>query len=59
MKTLTTAFVLLALCVGAVAQTYKPGAKPADFTLQDEKGAKVSLSSLKGKTVVLNFYASW
>jgi peroxiredoxin Q/BCP len=27
-----------------------------DFTLQDDRGQEVSLSSLRGKTVVLWFY---
>jgi thiol-disulfide isomerase/thioredoxin len=31
----------------------------ADFTLTDVDGNKVSLSSLKGKTVVLDFWATW
>ncbi len=31
----------------------------ADFTLQDTSGAKVQLSSLKGKVVLLNFWATW
>lgn len=53
------AMALLLVTASANAQTYKMGAKPADFTVPDDKGKKVSLSSLKGKTIVLNFYASW
>jgi Peroxiredoxin len=30
-----------------------------DFTVVDTKGSKVKLSDLKGKPVVLNFWASW
>lgn len=30
-----------------------------DFTVLDENGNEVTLSSLKGKPVVLNFWASW
>jgi cytochrome c biogenesis protein CcmG/thiol:disulfide interchange protein DsbE len=34
--------------------------KPApDFTLEDLEGRKVSLSSYKGKAVLLNFWATW
>ncbi|HLK59204.1 MAG TPA: redoxin domain-containing protein [Chthonomonadaceae bacterium] len=34
--------------------------KPAkDFTLQDRDGKEVSLASLKGKIVVVDFWASW
>ena len=34
--------------------------KPApDFTLHDLDGAEVSLASLRGKPVVLNFWATW
>jgi thiol-disulfide isomerase/thioredoxin len=31
----------------------------ADFTLQDFKGKKWTLSSLRGKVVVVNFWATW
>ena len=31
----------------------------ADFTLTDLKGKKVTLSALKGKIVVVNFWATW
>jgi len=34
-------------------------AKAPDFTLKDVQGSNVSLSSLKGKVVLLNFWASW
>ncbi len=30
-----------------------------DFTLQDTKGNKVTLSSLRGKVVLVNFWATW
>jgi cytochrome c biogenesis protein CcmG/thiol:disulfide interchange protein DsbE len=34
--------------------------KPApDFTLEDTSGKKVSLSSYKGKAVLINFWATW
>jgi thiol-disulfide isomerase/thioredoxin len=33
--------------------------KMAEFTLLDEQGKPVTLKSLKGKTVILDFWASW
>lgn len=50
---------------GAVAGTMAPAcdvdARPADFdfTLQDMNGDDVSFSELKGKVVLLNFWATW
>lgn len=35
------------------------GKRAPDFTLQDLKGNQVSLSALKGKPIVLNFWATW
>lgn len=35
------------------------GKHAPDFTLRDLKGNQVSLSALKGKPVVLNFWATW
>lgn len=38
----------------------EPADRPAsDFTLKDLSGRKVRLSQLRGKTVFLNFWASW
>lgn len=41
-----------------------PGGEPTDiesydFTLQDAAGTSISLSSYKGKTVILNFFGTW
>lgn len=36
-----------------------PGDKAYDFALLDKEGNEIRLSSLKGKTVFLNFWASW
>ncbi|MBI5056623.1 MAG: TlpA family protein disulfide reductase [Nitrospirae bacterium] len=35
------------------------GEKAPDFTLKDMSGKSVTLSSFKGKLVVLNFWATW
>ncbi len=44
----------------ADAAACMPNAKPAtDFTLPSLDGKKVSLSSFKGKVVLLNFWATW
>lgn len=44
------------LAPGAIAQV--GGAAP-DFTLKTPSGAAVSLSDLRGRPTVLNFFASW
>ena len=35
------------------------GTETPDFTMTDLKGNKITLSSLKGRRVVLNFWATW
>lgn len=42
-----------------VAATPVQGQSAPDFTLTDMQGAKVSLSGLRGKVVILNFWATW
>lgn len=41
------------------AKSIQPGLPAPDFTLQDIKGQPLTLSSLKGKYVVLDFWGSW
>ena len=41
------------------AELVKEGCVAPDFTLKNLKGEEVSLSSLKGKVVVLDFWGSW
>lgn len=56
-KTVLAAAILLGFLVScATSQSVK---KAPDFTLFDLEGKKISLSSYKGKVVVLNFWASW
>lgn len=41
------------------SEIFKVGQQAPAFELTDLKGAKVSLESLKGKRVLLNFWATW
>jgi peroxiredoxin len=59
-------FILLAHQNACYAEGFDPllfdssiGAKAPDFTLKDISGKEVSLSSFKGKPVLLNFWATW
>ncbi len=42
-----------------VASKVKPGMEAPDFTLKDATGRSWSLRSLRGKPVLLNFWATW
>lgn len=42
-----------------VIRPFAKGSPAPDFTLNDTKGAPFSLSSLKGKYVLIDFWASW
>jgi len=50
-----------AICVAAGAELQSAaGRRPApNFSLTDDKDAKISLSDLKGKVVLVNFWATW
>jgi thiol-disulfide isomerase/thioredoxin len=43
----------------AVAPGAEVGRSAPDFTLTDMQGQQVTLSELKGKVVILNFWATW
>ena len=51
---LSLVFFLLGMAGFAVALDV--GQKAPDFELESTKGGKLSLSSLKGKNVLINFY---
>ena len=65
-KALISLFLVAALCLSVSAMGEKPptaktSATPYanDFTLKDLNGAAHSLSDYKGKSVFLNFWATW
>lgn len=45
--------------VQAAVKTLKERKPAADFTLPDADGASVHLAALKGRVVLLNFWATW
>ena len=51
-------FVVLAAAACIRLESHDPRPAPA-FELPDLAGGKVSLESLKGKVVVLDFWATW
>ncbi len=57
---LLTAFLFVVFATGCTSGTPPPkiGTVAPDFTVQDQD-RKVTLSQLRGKVVVLNFWASW
>jgi peroxiredoxin len=52
-------FVSVILISMTVAAQPKIGEQSPEITLKDVKGNQVSLSSLKGKVVLIDFWASW
>jgi DsbE subfamily thiol:disulfide oxidoreductase len=63
---LTGFFLFLSFIAGDRAESFNPmlidsktGKSAPDFTLADLSGKEVTLSAYKGKTVLLNFWATW
>jgi peroxiredoxin len=63
---IASAFILASQMSIPYAEGFNPvppdtsiGSSAPDFTLEDISGKKVSLSSFKGKPVLLNFWATW
>ena len=49
----------IAAGAGSDSKTEPPRVKAPDFIVADQNGNQVSLSSMRGKPIVLNFWASW
>jgi hypothetical protein len=47
---------IFVLSIASSAAALEVGEKAPDFELDSTKGGKLKLSSLKGKTVLINFY---
>ncbi len=45
--------------VEAGVEKFRVPVEAPDFTLQEVGGGKVSLKELRGKIILLNFFASW
>ncbi len=45
--------------VEAGVEKFRVPVEAPDFTLQEIGGGKVSLKDLRGKIILLNFFASW
>ena len=54
-----TSAILIAGCAGEVNQTPRIGKPAPDFQFQSSEGQPTSLSDLKGKPVLINFWATW
>ena len=60
MDVLRIVAVLLAICPFLASQTAPHvGQRAPDFTLIDSTGSPIKLSELKGKVVLLDFWATW
>lgn len=55
---LVSSVIAVALLVGCTSKSQQANT-PADFTLQDMGGKKVTLSDYRGKVVLLEFWATW
>lgn len=51
--------LLVALLVGSTAAALKAGDIPPPINMPDQHGKKVVLAELKGKVVLVDFWASW
>jgi len=54
-----TLSMLITGCSGGGSSSAEVGSKAPDFCLKDLSGQEYSLSELRGKPVLLNFWATW
>jgi peroxiredoxin len=61
MKTIKTPIWLTIIILGlaVLCQAQAIGSAPPDFSARDISGRKVTLSELKGKVILLEFWATW
>ena len=57
-KKIISSFIILSIAIVANAQP-KQGEQATEIALPSAKGDTIRLSSLKGKVVLLDFWASW
>ena len=50
---------MVGILFSAITAEVKPGAKARDFTITSLEGGEVALAQLRGKVVLLNFWATW
>lgn len=51
--------LVLLICAVIFSSSYSYAETPVDFTLKTLDGQEVTLSALKGKKVLINFFATW
>jgi peroxiredoxin len=56
---LTNALLVLGLLFSPSPPELKSGAKARDFTVSSLAGEEISLAQLRGKVVLINFWATW
>lgn len=59
MKKVVSVFSFFLLSVALYAQQPEVGKQASAISLPDAKGKSIALSSLKGKVVLIDFWASW
>ncbi len=59
MKTLLYGLLTAVLLVGSSASALEPGDTPPAIDAPDQLGKTVELSALRGKVVLIDFWASW
>lgn len=58
-KILALSVLVIAVLSGCIAKSERADAAASDFALQDLDGKTVKLSELRGKAVLIDFWATW